>query len=68
MIIIGLTIFNGSMTETFNGTTHGPTYPVSGSLKGPVEINFIAGINNGYAGFELDYVCKKDQSKYILVN
>ena len=56
------------MTETFNGTTHGPTYPVSGSLKGPVEINFIAGINNGYAGFELDYVCKKDQSKYILVN
>ena len=52
------------MTETFNGTIN----PVSGSLKGPVEINFVAGNNDGYAGFELDYVCKKDQSKYILVN
>ena len=32
------------------------------SLKGPLEMNFVAGINAGYAGFDLDYVCKKDQS------
>ena len=51
--------------ETFNGTNY-PDYWVS--LKGPLEMNFVAGINAGYAGFELDYVCKKDQSKYVLVN
>ena len=51
---LGLTISNGSMIETFNGTT----YPDSLSLKGPLEINFVAGENDGYAGFELDYTCE----------
>ena len=52
---LGLTISNGSMIETFDGTT----YPDTLSLKGSVEINFVAGINEGYAGFELDYACKE---------
>ena len=43
------------MIETFDGTT----YPDTLSLKGSVEINFVAGINEGYAGFELDYACKE---------
>ena len=43
------------MTETFHGTT----YPDTLSLKGPLEINFVAGINEGHAGFELDYACKE---------
>ena len=59
---IGLTIANGSMAETFSGTNY-PDYWVS--VKGPLEMNFVAGINDGYAGFELDYVCKKDQSKSL---
>ena len=45
-------------------TLYGATYPDKLSLKGPLEINFVAGYNDGYAGFEFDYVCKKDQSKY----
>ena len=52
---VGLTISNGSMIETFHGTT----YPDTLSLKGPLEINFIAGINEGYAGYDLDYACKE---------
>ena len=40
-------------------TFHGTTYPDTLSLKGPLEINFVAGKNEGYAGFELDYACKE---------
>ena len=50
----GLTISNGSMIETL----YGSTYPDKLSLKGPLEINFVAGENDGYAGFELDYTCE----------
>ena len=45
------------MIETFYGTT----YPDSLSLKGPLEINFVAGENAGYAGFELDYTCEESK-------
>ena len=58
----GLTISDKSATETFCGTT----IPDTLVRSGPVEINFSVGLNNDYAGFELDYVCKeacKDKGK-----
>ena len=54
---VGLTISNGSMIETL----YGATYPDKLSLKGPLEINFVAGKNEGYAGFELDYACEESK-------
>ena len=58
----GLTISDKSATETFCGTT----IPGILSRSGPVELNFSVGLNNDYAGFELEYICKeacKDKAK-----
>ena len=55
----GLTISDDSTSEIFCGTA----IPNTLSKTGPLEINFSVGSNDGFTGFELDYVCDGDDQE-----